>query len=931
MTNKYISFTTNEDYLNIPLSKFNLSARAIHVLYRNGFKTIQDLQYLSPSQLSNIRNVGKKTIDEIKSLQLKIKYLGDDYLKHILESEETAPNSISKGDSSIAPLLNGDGGLESDNILNCSEEEARIVKGFPISELLLPTGLERYLLRNNVSSIYDAISFLNGKYKRTRGFGEKKKDLLYQSILKWREKNMYISANSESSDILSGEYSELVSDFGELFGLNESSLFQIFRNNNIDLKDIEGDKDRLIYKLVYTPEITNVIRASLQKRYPNGFSYYDITVWLADGNYISKALRNRFFDEDISRKVYDVYFPKRPSILDEYEKIQDIREKTLFYKRIILGETLQEAADSVNITRERVRQIIIRILRQFPVIFEDYYAEPFKFFFFSDSAFYYIFSEADRGTYEYLIAKYGRGSRILNEENVLLYSGIFEEIIKVNGKKYLESLKKPVKTSKFGLLLKLIRHETDSVSLDDLRKKYNAYIENNGLDIPNNDSSWRGLVSRLRNTNGIVFNKKNEVRFIPSDFEFVYNSINFLEYKNCVISAQLIFNKYKALMDENDLRDCYELFSVIKNLVEKHGSNYDNSFLRPRRIPTLVFGDGSDEHQVKKLLWELAPIRYSDFYTEYENRYGVTSNVAMANLGKYISEYLINGKYVVDAPLIDDLDADNLLRELNHKEIWFIDELEELFSDVCKNSSFEALNSLSFKKIGYQLFSGYLISNKYETVSDFLKTNYFSDDYVYLDRIDPRLTSLSVFNSYLDKQKSELEYLEIGKRELISFGALHNQYGFTREDVKAFQKQLSDRIRDYYFNAHSINKSLIYEIANLLNINQICPLIDNEYFINGLLKQIDGFYSIRVSDTSILSKSISTPSVADVCRRLANENGKMDIDDLLTLFNSRYGTSMRKDKLAYCIQSKNMWDDVISNSLDEYVDSLLLDDLEIDD
>jgi DNA-directed RNA polymerase subunit alpha len=59
------------------IDTLDLSVRARNALLRSGYKKIEDLLFLKPEEILSIRNVGKRTLDEILSMQHKLLYDSD--------------------------------------------------------------------------------------------------------------------------------------------------------------------------------------------------------------------------------------------------------------------------------------------------------------------------------------------------------------------------------------------------------------------------------------------------------------------------------------------------------------------------------------------------------------------------------------------------------------------------------------------------------------------------------------------------------------------------------------------------------------------------------------------------------------------------------------------------------------------------------------
>ena len=85
--------------------------------------------------------------------------------------------------------------------------------------------------------------------------------------------------------------------------------------------------------------------------------------------------------------------------------------------------------------------------------------------------------------------------------------------------------------------------------------------------------------------------------------------------------------------------------------------------------------------------------------------------------------------------------------------LWFIDDLEKVFKEICVHSSEDALNAAAFKRIGYSLNAGYAYDDRYGSVTNLFDAEIFNGDVVDMTSFDRRLTTLSAFGSALDKTK----------------------------------------------------------------------------------------------------------------------------------------------------------------------------------
>ena len=99
-----------------------------------------------------------------------------------------------------------------------------------------------------------------------------------------------------------------------------------------------------------------------------------------------------------------------------------------------------------------------------------------------------------------------------------------------------------------------------------------------------------------------------------------------------------------------------------------------------------------------------------------------------------------------------------------------------------------------------------------------------------------------------------------------------------------------------------------------------------------LLRQQEGIFSLSIAGNIILSKDRSGLSLTKICEWIVSANGKMSIHGLTKAFNELFGSNVPYYKIAEKIKSCNMWEQLVTDSLDEYIDDLLeITDVDMDD
>ena len=298
--------------------------------------------------------------------------------------------------------------------------------------------------------------------------------------------------------------------------------------------------------------------------------------------------------------------------------------------------------------------------------------------------------EMPRVLYEFLAIRYSRGKVALTRKALEEYTGLWKDQLALFLDE--EEVRDDKKTvSKTEMVMRVLIGNSDNpLSIEEFEAEYYRYIDRKGYPADRLKINIRTVGNHLRNTKGIVFNRDNKVRYCSADPRVVWKTVDFGQYKNMVISSDLIFRDYQDVMEELDIRDGYELFYVIKSSISLW-----NEKLFPihcRRVPVIVLGDASEEKQAIKLLKEISPVAYLDYYEAYEERYGLRKESAQGNpvISNAVGTYYIDGQYTIDAPAIDERDIVPFQKALSKRDIWFIEDIEEIFDSICVHTTHDA-------------------------------------------------------------------------------------------------------------------------------------------------------------------------------------------------------------------------------------------------
>ena len=891
-----------------PIEQLRLSVRASNVLHRMGIHTLEELIDTPIESIAQQRNIGVKTLDEIKS---------------VLQNTGLIIEQATDGNAA-----------ESTEPIGFSNEQLAEMSRHSIDELGLSVRPYNALHRAGCLTIDKVALLAEPDFAQMKGLGKKSVEEIRDSVCLWIRENI-VFENGTPQEPTNADLKILLqwvsASLEPIMHLYWKQLYDYIITTDDSERIQVGDRDAALRTVLLLPQIHNKF-----KSFWESISIKGMITPIALSDHIasldlpfdSEFLVDTALEGNIIVKFRDVFLVSRDSFLDAYDKICDPEDRAAQILQFRTeGESLQDIGDLFDLTRERVRQITVKLVRKFPRLFEDYFSEPYQHFHLLKAQFLRAFPEISEEGYEFLAIRYSRGKVALTRKALEEYTGLWKDQLALFLDE--EEVRDDKKTvSKTEMVMRVLIGNSDNpLSIEEFEAEYYRYIDRKGYPADRLKINIRTVGNHLRNTKGIVFNRDNKVRYCSADPRVVWKTVDFGQYKNMVISSDLIFRDYQDVMEELDIRDGYELFYVIKSSISLW-----NEKLFPihcRRVPVIVLGDASEEKQAIKLLKEISPVAYLDYYEAYEERYGLRKESAQGNpvISNAVGTYYIDGQYIIDAPAIDERDIVPFQKALSKRDIWFIEDIEEIFDSICVHTTHDAINASAFRRIGYTLHTAYAYNASYGTALNFFDKIVFSKDIVDLSSLDRRILNLSMFGSALDKKKKSLEYVETAPKILMSLEKLKEAYGLTLEDIRELQNMLSVYYHLPYFNGRSIWQ----EVKDLPSIHK---LQGNDWLLTCIMRQQESIASLSVAGGIILSLESTSLSLSRICEWLSSMHGAMSINGLEKVFNDTFGTRISASKLAEKLKTSGSWNEVVTDSMDEYIEGLVdadLSELDADD
>ena len=621
-------------------------------------------------------------------------------------------------------------------------------------------------------------------------------------------------------------------------------------------------------------------------------------------------------ETNIIKKLYDDRFIVIYKSIKEtaYDYLKENEAKIILNR--ISGKTLEEIGETLNVTRERIRQIEAKAIKNFYLekFKEDFFLDIFLKYDVSREAFFFVLKEEE--TYNYLNLRYRdelnkiKDSRkplqeILEDENIpIIIRRNFEKFIY---KKYITYHKERILFGRASFTDYLIKHfANDELSYNEFKEIYYMFLNDLGYDDEESLKILdRGYENRIRDNMNVLWKPGRKFRYyniLGYDFKELLETLNLNQYKNEEYSTLKFFRMYPDLMEIYDIHDEYELHNLLKKICTE--DKYPQ--IKFNRMPSIEFGEADREQQVKELLSLLSPISKQDFVKEYEDFYGVDSKTFAANYLFCIEKYFCNGVYDIKFEEYDDIILTDV-KEILFEELYTVQEIKEKLKKVFPDYKKELLNPIMLKKLGYKISGGYIIKNQYNSASDYFFQFLQKDEIIKLDNLSSRVKTLPMFVLQLYKLKEEYEIIEFLPNCFINFSKL-KKLGITKEYLKEYCLNIFDFVgKDKYFTLFSLRKGGFYHKLDELGF-------EDYFYTSILIEDRERISYKRIGKNKLMYSNSEGASFESFLEYIVYQQEKLYIEiyELNDLLKEKYNLQFNTYDLISSIKSTSMYYDPIS-------------------
>ena len=766
------------DIMSTSINQIGLSVRSSNALHRHGVNMVADLLQCNEEQLFAMRNVGKKSVEEILGKIEEYRELAANseiYLQLGQESEsaDQHPQKRKLQADNTYQIKGIDARQFSKAVRTCLQPDDRQTENLGFSDQTA-----EILLQNGITSLQDIFSLTTA-------------DLLYFNGM----------SQDSASEILHGLSSWLVEHAEKIPGLYTARANMIQRF------------EQAVLQLFIPQPFQGFSLSEMKEALPDTVQVPDSMLKEAVGRLLHEKKL-----EYVDFRCYRIY----PGVEEYLAECQDLDDRARdIMRRRLHGETLESIAKDNGITRERVRQIASKSFTRLKssykaqtkldVFDEDYYRYLFETYYFEKNdgtAFlgipqniwnYLDMSDAPRGRKDLQEAlddpKLDVGMR-LKIKTFLNRNRLF-----IDGR-WIERNRADLEETAVRLLCQ------DSVSYERFTQLYNEFLEQEEVEYDENlyytPSVYATRKNRLSEARFLLWKQNEQLRWYDiegQDFTELLETLNLDSYENIDLSTVKFMEEYPEIMQRYDIRDQYELHNLLRKIIPD-GEYHD---FHCGRMPVIRFGHFDRDAAIRQLMKDNAPISQTDLAALIHQEYGFDEATVMGAYLQCIDPYFHQGMYSVTEKIMSRENMTALLEQLPD-DFYYTHEIRDIYTNSVENADPEEINPYNLKEMGFIVYSSYVVKN-HPSIDAYCTDLLTSEDITDINEYRNRLSGVQLFSAKLMTLKRSLEVIEFSRNKLINIRKLE-QSGVTKQMIHEDCNRVFQFVKDGdYFSIRSLRQA----------------------------------------------------------------------------------------------------------------------------
>lgn len=852
------------------ITELGLSNRALNCLTRNGISTVEEMILLSKEDIWSMSNVGVKTVEEITSKIDQINaQLEEQYRSGKTDEHQEAEASLA--------LLN----VDAADLLNLS-----------VTDMDLSLRSKNALRRNGIFTFKDLEALTEEDLRNIPKLGAKSADEIIKvvSTLKNSEGEIAEKIRKEKDElrILWTQVRKLLAVFintgypyytNRQFEIRNELLKRIKTSSSINDITLQEATDGRYFEELFRSALLNELNGRQTVTEQCLDTVFQGGLRPLKGRYVEIWLNEEFMDSEDGHYVLHC-----PSALEYAYSLSDERQRQSLVMKLN-GFVLEQIGYKYGVSRERIRQIIIKSLQKRPMIMEDRYAGIFEKYCIDRNIFTEI-TGLDKTSYEYLKLTCKPGTQDI--------SGILEEDLPENilvnaekyvYRKYIDDCGVRVRTEKTAILVHILRTHREPVSEDVLFEEYNDFIRSHGLsDACDLEIQKRYLNSTLVRNSNVLLVSGRRLAYSPlskEDVEELAEKIGLFELEDIEISAKYFVDRHQDVMEEYGVHDEYELHNLLKKNIVREGIEF-------KRQPTIVIGNGDRFMQVFELFVEEAPVSRADLAARYSEEYGADPGSVMANYFVEIDKYLDDsGIFRIDHEEMSGEEM-RVMREILNEDCLPLRTVREEYQKRLPGHDIRKLNTYNFKALHYRINENVVFNTdvypNITSLADGILLNGEADLNGRTWLLQNRIVYGRLYN-----YKNSWTVFEISNNRFTTIEKV-NEAGLSRHELERYCELVRDFSRGRMFTIQYLRT------LGFVNPYEGCGMPDK--FWESVLcgyecfgKQNLGFRKVfKVGEENQFNSNL-------LIREIVERYGSIRLDEMRDLLEYDYGIVIRTDKI----------------------------------
>lgn len=907
-----------------------LTVRTFNSLRRNSVLTVKDFLNCSEQDFREMKNLGKKSAEELIDLHRQFTSCGREITQITSETVQFNHEVL------VWQLLyqNGCDSLESLDIKNYRIQflnKDKVLKpDIDIEDVSFSIRIKNVFKREQIRTLQQLLTLSLKEIQGYPNMGKKscQEIIDYLCTITRIEKVKLLSAAEQIAldellKFIEEDIKECPSDFErDYFRQRIVFIFEQFdEDGKIKIKEelISNTTDLEITSTMYRDsQISEFIEnymINIIEKSPNPLSEKQLQSYLPKSleksKYFFTYLEKLLVSERIELFGSTIKI-KKPSILEYISSLKNDSWQQAVLGRV-QGKTLEEIGTTMGITRERVRQIVAKILRQKPNVWENDYLEFIQEYTFSKKVFIDVFG-VDSYVYEYVSLINGLFGLEKHESTKELSELLYDERLTLEMKQrlYRELNKNTIRCDEQViqknrleiLLFTIKKFAQQEIEFFHFYDKHSEFLKQYELDPEVYSYPERSMENVIARQDTVVWKYGRKLRYYPMkayDFQEFLRQINWYDQKNIELSAYKFYRDFPEVMTEYDIQDEYELHSILKKLPsELIGENVVLG-----RMPYIQFGDCNREKQALELMYELAPIARADLAKAFEELYGHLELTISSYFSTVLDDYLDQGIYRINELA---LTTDEILQIKPYlsKQFYFIDEFKKIFETILPNADIRKINGQNLRKLGYRRNSSYLYPSTYTNANAFFYHWLAENDSFSLQAEYSRLWNIQSFAKIISDARKNLDVIEHSVNYFIPI-RYYEQYGVFKVDLQKFIDGVVSQIGDEYFTIYSLRQEGILFPFDEYDFN--------DWTYASLLSQHEKIQSRRFKNTILLKQQSEQFSLTDFVVETMQKFNQIKIQNYIEWVAKKYQLELNRERLVEVIKSTGIYYDTITTTI----------------